>query len=51
LLQTFPRYYKFPADISKSSIALLIGNALPPKFSRIQSANVMEHLQSAIGRP
>ena len=46
LLQTFPRNYKFPPEISKSSIALLIGNALPPKFSRIQSANVMEHLKA-----
>ena len=30
LLQTFPGNYKFPADISKTSIALIIGNALPP---------------------
>jgi DNA (cytosine-5)-methyltransferase 1 len=45
LLQTFPRAYKFPADISKTSIALMIGNALPPKFSQIQSANVIDHLR------
>ena len=45
LLQTFPRTYKFPADISKTSIALLIGNALPPKFSYIQSLNIMKHLR------
>lgn len=45
LLQTFPENYKFPEDISKSSIALMIGNALPPKFSHIQSANVMNHLK------
>ncbi|HEV7520495.1 MAG TPA: DNA cytosine methyltransferase, partial [Candidatus Angelobacter sp.] len=51
LLQTFPRSYKFPADISKSSIALLIGNALPPKFSYIQSANVMKHLQDKLDDP
>ena len=48
LLQTFPRWYKFPREISKSAIALLIGNALPPKFSRIQSANVIEHLKERL---
>lgn len=49
LLQTFPRSYKFPAEISKSSVALLIGNALPPKFSYLQSANVLNHLQEKLG--
>ena len=48
LLQSFPRTYKFPGDISKSSIALLIGNALPPKFSHIQSTNVMDHLKEIL---
>jgi DNA (cytosine-5)-methyltransferase 1 len=48
LLQTFPRKYKFPKTITKTSISLLIGNALPPKFSHIQSANVMSHIQKAI---
>ena len=45
LLQTFPRNYKFPIDISKTSLALLIGNALPPKFSEIQSKNIINHLK------
>jgi DNA (cytosine-5)-methyltransferase 1 len=44
LLQTFPPDYKFPRNISKTSIALLIGNALPPKFSQVQSSNIMNHL-------
>lgn len=44
LLQTFPRNYKFPPTLSKTSIALMIGNALPPKFSEIQSANIRDHL-------
>lgn len=48
MLQTFPRTYKFPGGISKTSIALMIGNALPPKFSQIQSANILNHLKSAI---
>jgi DNA (cytosine-5)-methyltransferase 1 len=47
MLQTFPRTYKFPAGISKTSIALLIGNALPPKFSYIQSLNIKNHLDAA----
>ena len=47
LLQTFPPNYKFPEGISKTSISLLIGNALPPKFSRIQSSNIFKHLQAA----
>ncbi|GMU25601.1 DNA cytosine methyltransferase [Patescibacteria group bacterium] len=47
LLQTFPPEYKFPEDASKTSIALQIGNALPPKFSYVQSANIMNHLQAA----
>ncbi|MCX6735796.1 MAG: DNA cytosine methyltransferase [Candidatus Parcubacteria bacterium] len=45
LLQTFPKDYKFPDRISKTSISLLIGNALPPKFSHIQSTNILEHLK------
>lgn len=47
MLQTFPRDYKFPENISKTSIALLIGNALPPKFSEIQSSNIMSHIRAA----
>lgn len=49
LLQSFPSDYKFPSDISKSSLALLIGNALPPEFSRIQSKNIAKHLQTHLG--
>jgi len=44
LLQSFPRQYKFPNNISKTSLALLIGNALPPKFSYAQSKNIKDHL-------
>jgi len=47
LLQTFPRTYKFPTNISKTSVSLLIGNALPPKFSCIQSANIKKHLKKS----
>ncbi|MCF6275629.1 MAG: DNA cytosine methyltransferase, partial [Robiginitomaculum sp.] len=44
LLQSFPEDYKFPTDIPKQALALLIGNALPPKFSYCQSKNIANHL-------
>ena len=49
LLQSFPITYKFPVDIPKASLALLIGNALPPKFSYVQSMNIKKHLDKHIG--
>jgi len=45
LLQTFPMSYKFPANINKGKLALLIGNALPPRFSKIQVQNIAAHLK------
>ena len=45
LLQTFPEDYKFPVDITKTAVALLIGNALPPKFSYYQSLNIRNHIE------
>lgn len=49
LLQTFPRKYKFPLDISKTDLALMIGNALPPAFSRIQAARILKHIKENDG--
>ncbi len=46
LLQTFPKNYKFPLDIPKTAIALLIGNALPPQFSFVQSQNIKNHIDT-----
>lgn len=37
LLQTFPPTYQLPLDISKTAMALMIGNALPPKFAELQA--------------
>lgn len=48
LLQSFPKDYKFPLNIPKHSLALLIGNALPPKFSKCQSENIVNHLNQYI---
>ncbi|WP_274362915.1 DNA cytosine methyltransferase [Paenibacillus thermotolerans] len=44
LLQTFPPDYIFPAHIPKTSLALMIGNALPPMFSKVQSLNIHSHI-------
>lgn len=49
LLQSFPIDYKFPTDIPRTSLALLIGNALPPIFSYIQSKNIKQHLIYHLG--
>lgn len=49
LLQSFPKRYKFPVNIPKASLALLIGNALPPKFGYIQSQNIKKHLDGHLG--
>lgn len=49
LLQSFPIEYKFPTDIPKANMALMIGNALPPNFSYIQSLNIKEHILSYLG--
>jgi len=49
LLQSFPKNYKFPTDIPRASLALLIGNALPPKFSYYQSKNIKKHLLEHLG--
>jgi len=49
LLQTFPIDYKFPTDIPRVELALLIGNALPPEFSRIQAENIFRHIEKCYG--
>ena len=49
LLQSFPKKYKFPLDIPKAALALLIGNALPPRFSYYQSLNIKNHLNEHLG--
>jgi len=49
LLQSFPIDYKLPVDIPKTKLALLIGNALPPKFSYAQASNIKKHILEKIG--
>ena len=44
LLQTFPRNYTFPINIPQASIALMIGNALPPAFCKQQAEHISKYL-------
>lgn len=44
MLQTFPADYVFPIDVAKTKIALMIGNALPPQFCKVQADNIRKHL-------
>lgn len=44
MLQTFPDDYKFPINVPKTKIALMIGNALPPKFCKVQADHIRQHL-------
>lgn len=46
LLQTFPTDYYFSLRRGKDSAALMIGNALPPKFIRQQGESILKHLES-----
>lgn len=50
ILQSFPRNYKFPLNAPRTKIALMIGNALPPQFSRIQAENIKNHLHLFLNR-
>lgn len=45
LLQGFPRRYKFPITNSKSAVALMIGNALPPPFIYRHALEIRKSLQ------
>jgi len=46
LLQTFPNKYKFSLERGKDSVALMIGNALPPEFIKRHAKKIYEHLKS-----
>ncbi|MBI6853825.1 DNA cytosine methyltransferase [Pseudomonas cichorii] len=48
LLQTFPRGYKFSMARGRYSVALMIGNALPPEFIRRHAVEFKKHLISFI---
>ena len=44
LLQTFRHDYVFPNEIPLSKVALMIGNAIPPAFCKIQSLSIKNKL-------
>lgn len=46
LLQTFPRNYSFSLERGKCSVAMMIGNALPPRFIRQHALKLRQGLES-----
>lgn len=51
LLQTFPKNYKFSLTRGKDSIALMIGNALPPKFIKTHALQYARHIKEEKNEP
>ena len=47
LLQTFPMNYKFSLARGKDSVALMIGNALPPNFIENHARQFVLHIKEA----
>ena len=47
LLQTFPLDYSFPHHASKQEVALMIGNAIPPDFVKLQGEQVIRAIKAA----
>lgn len=47
ILQSFPRRYRFPVNKGKESMALMIGNALPPAFIQRHASKIVEALRGA----
>ncbi len=51
LLQGFPGDYRFPKATNKSSIAMMIGNALPPPFIAAHAQVIRDTLRQLSGTP
>lgn len=49
ILQTFPRSYKFSLTKGTDSVALMIGNALPPEFIKRHAKQYHKHLTQFYG--
>lgn len=45
ILQTFPMSYQFSLTQGKDAVALMIGNALPPKFIEIHARAYADHIK------
>lgn len=50
LLQSFPQKYRFPIDASKEAVALMIGNALPPAFTKRHAAQIIRSVKGAAAK-
>lgn len=50
LLQTFPKDYKFPPNIARDRIALMIGNALPPYYIKKHAEGIISGLLTKASR-
>lgn len=50
LLQGFPATYRFPKELKKERVALMIGNALPPPLISAHASIVRKQLLSKSGR-
>ncbi len=48
LLQSFPEDYEFILDHGKEAVALMIGNALPPKFIELQAVEMRKELSRVV---
>lgn len=48
LLQTFPKKYKFSLRSGKQGVAVMIGNALPPKLIKHHATAIAKHLAEAV---
>lgn len=47
LLQTFPEDYYFPQSSGKYPVAVMIGNALPPRLAKVHASSIAIALRSA----
>jgi len=47
LIQSFPKRYKFPKSATKQEVALMIGNAIPPEFVKLQGNAIRRAIKSA----
>lgn len=50
MLQSFPQSYIFPTDAPITKIALMIGNALPPEFCKVQADNIKLHILTHLNK-
>lgn len=49
LLQSFPASYRFPISAAKETLALMIGNALPPSFTKRHATEIRKAVAGAYG--